>query len=76
MPQLTTNFAPEGTGNAVPAGARMSGQRSGMGMIARHSREAPPEQGRSTLPDAHDYDDGLVHGHAWAGPAHRRHAPR
>ena len=64
---VTPNYAPDG-GSARAAAALASGQA--FTMMPGHSQER--EQDRSIVPDAHDYDDGLVHGHAWAAPAHRR----
>ncbi len=63
---VTPNYAPDGS--TMAAATRASPQAGAM--MPGHSQER--EQDRSIVPDAHHYDDGLVHGHAWAAPAHRR----
>jgi hypothetical protein len=57
--QTTPNFAPDGMGTAQGAES------------ASQTRESHDDN--DTNNDEHGYyDDGLVHGHAWAEPAHTR----
>jgi len=57
--QTTPNFAPDGMGTAQGAES------------ANQSRETRDENEANNEEHGY-YDDGLVHGHAWAEPAHRR----